>query len=1055
MTERFGAADLADRLGLHRPTAEQAAVIEAPLEPALVVAGAGSGKTETMAFRVVWLLANGLVEAHEVLGLTFTRKAASSLADRIRTRVTRLHEVGLAPAYDPFEPPIVATYNAFANGIYRDWAGLIGRDGTGPVLGDASAWQMARRVVVESADESLGDLDVGVDRITELVLQVAAGLGEHAADPAAVGAMAERYAAHLAAVPVGKPAYQSEFDTALRPAATLPRLLPLVATYQERKRGSGAVQYADQVSLALAILDRAPDVALELRRRHRVVLLDEYQDTSVVQTRLLARLFRGTPVMAVGDPHQSIYGWRGASAGNLGAFPAEFGARRGSIRPLSTSWRNGTAILDAANAIAAPLTAESAIPVHRLEPSPVASEHAVEAAHLETLEEEADHVARWFADRIAEAPPGEPPSAAMLLRARRTLPEFLAAMRRHGVRYHVLGVGGLLQEPEVADLVSALRVVHDAQAGAELVRLLAGGMWRIGPADLVALQRLARWLERRDGAQQLLGPDVTTAFDRSLAEGESASIVDALDFVGRTETHGLLAAFSKDGLARLQHAGRLFADLRQRSGADLPDFVHVVAEALSLDVEVLANEARTGLGGLQAFDEALTGYLAVAEGATLGGFLGWLALAEHREDLRPRSEEPEPGTVQVLTVHGAKGLEWDVVAVPRLVEEELPAKPRSTSGWLAAGELPWEFRGDADRLPVFPWHTLTDRASVKQAVARYKTAVGERLLGEERRLAYVAVTRARHRLLLTGSFWATQTTPRRPSRFLGELAAAGVVPVPPEAPVSAFKPEGAPGDTFVWPRDPLGGRRPAVEAAAKAVLDADPADVGGWATTITELLTERAERLAGGGAVPVPDRVPASRFRDYVDDPAAVAASIRRPMPERPRRATRLGTRFHAWVEERSGRAGTTELLDAEPFELDDDRPDGDDATLEDLQTRFAASEWGSLEPVEVETEIQLPFAGRIVVCKIDAVYRRGGRTEIVDWKTGRPPAGPAALRLAEFQLALYRLAYAAREGVDPDTIDVALYYVASGHVVRPGRLYSATELEAAFSRAFSGTVLT
>jgi DNA helicase II / ATP-dependent DNA helicase PcrA len=267
-TSTIGADAIADRLGLHRPTPEQRAVIEAPLEPALVVAGAGSGKTETMAFRVLWLLANGLVTAPQVLGLTFTRKAAGELQQRIRSRVKALADVGLAPSYDEFDPPEVSTYNAFANGIYRDWASLIGREGNGVVLGEASAWQLARAVVVESTDPALGDLDVGVDWITQLVLSLAGDLGEHAADPAAVRAMTAEYGAALDALPLGgRGAYADCMATATKPARTLPVLLDLVARFDERKRALGAVQYADQVSLALEILRRGPRVAADYRDR--------------------------------------------------------------------------------------------------------------------------------------------------------------------------------------------------------------------------------------------------------------------------------------------------------------------------------------------------------------------------------------------------------------------------------------------------------------------------------------------------------------------------------------------------------------------------------------------------------------------------------------------------------------------------------------------------------------------------------------------------------------------------------------------------------------------
>ena len=435
--------------------------------------------------------------------------------------------------------------------------------------------------------------------------------------------------AALEALPYGRSAYPAEFDDAVGPARALPLLARLVTAFQDAKRTRGAVQYSDQVALALGVLAAAPDVVEAVRNRHRVVLLDEYQDTSVVQTRLLARLFSGGAVMAVGDPHQSIYGWRGASAANLDGFARDFaGGGPVAVHALSTSWRNGTAILAAANTLAAPLATAARVAVDELTAAPTASGHAVETAFAETLSEEAQRVAAWFAELLRDA--ASPPSAALLVRARRTLPDFLAAFRAAGVPHHVLGVGGLLLEPEVADLVAALRVVHDPRAGQELVRLLAGGRWRIGPADLAALQGLARWLEQRDATGRPLAEGVAAALARSLAEGESASIVDALDFLARHRGHGAIRGFSAEGLVRLADAGALFAGLRAVVSGDLPVFVRLVVETLGLDIEVDANESRNGPAPLHAFDEALAGYLAVAEGATLGGFLGWLQAADQK-----------------------------------------------------------------------------------------------------------------------------------------------------------------------------------------------------------------------------------------------------------------------------------------------------------------------------------------------------------------------------------------------------------------------------------------
>jgi DNA helicase-2/ATP-dependent DNA helicase PcrA len=1076
---RYSAIDVARAVGKPDPTPQQQAVIEAPLAPALVVAGAGSGKTATMANRVLWLLANGLVKPSEVLGLTFTRKAAGELGVRIRDSVGQLAAAGLAPDdHDPFQAPVVSTYNSFANSIFRDNAILVAREGDGAVLGEAGAWQLARATVTRSRDPRLPGLDRNLDPVTNAVLGLSRAMAENMRGSEEVRAFAKEFAARRDLPPGGRGAY-ADVDRMLSAVGALDVLVDLVGEYEAAKLVRSAVEYSDQVALALTIVRRQPTVAAELRDRFRVVLLDEYQDTSVVQTWLLEELFAGHPVMAVGDPNQSIYGWRGASASNLDDFARQFGAS-GPAFPLSMSWRNGHRILAAANALVAPLSLAARVPVEPLTASPNATDVPIEVRFEEDLESEAEAAAVWFAARIAAPdrqktvtrPDGttgtEKPSAAMLFRARKTQPVFLRALREHGVKYHVLGIGGLLAEPEIADLVSMLSVLDDPGAGLELIRVLAGSRWRIGVQDLHALNRLASWLRDRDYAQQRFDDELAKRMRDSLTAGEGGSIVDALDFVATArEGHTALAAFTELGLERLRDAGAVVARLRARASLALPDLVSLVEQELRLDIEVVANEDRP-LGGapMEALFDAIDGYLALDDfstrvGSELSGFLAWLRAAEEREDLSPRPEDPEPGTVQILTIHGSKGLEWDLVAVPRLVTDELPMKPiDGTNGWLAFGQLPWPFRGDAADLPEYDWQGATTRKELLDNRARFKTAVGQRVHDEERRLSYVAVTRARHELLLSGSFWATQKDYREPSAFLRELATAGVIAEPPAAPRSLDNPLGDDLEMFVWPLDPLGRRRRAVEAAATAVRSAEPAISGPWARELELLLTERTRRLAGAGEVALPTRVSASRFKDYVTDPDGVASSMLRPMPERPFKATRLGTLFHGWVENRYGTGGGPMLmgsdeLDTDPFEQDDAGDAVESADLARLQAIFEASEWASRRPIEVEREIHLPFDDRIVICKIDAVYALEPgddglpRFEVVDWKTGKAPKDDDDLERKQLQLALYRLAYAKWASVDPSRITAAFYFVADDEVIRPDHIDDEADLLARWRKAF------
>ncbi|HEY9521613.1 MAG TPA: UvrD-helicase domain-containing protein, partial [Thermopolyspora sp.] len=180
--------ELAERLGVLAPTPEQGAVIEAPLEPMVVVAGAGSGKSETMAGRVVWLVANGLVRPERILGLTFTRKAAAELAARVRDRLARLAGNGLVPSFDT--EPTVSTYHAYAARLVADHALREAMEPTMRLVSPAMSWQLAA-LAVGQYDGPMDQVDLGPPSVTAAVLELAGELAEHlrgADDVRAVGA---------------------------------------------------------------------------------------------------------------------------------------------------------------------------------------------------------------------------------------------------------------------------------------------------------------------------------------------------------------------------------------------------------------------------------------------------------------------------------------------------------------------------------------------------------------------------------------------------------------------------------------------------------------------------------------------------------------------------------------------------------------------------------------------------------------------------------------------------------------------------------------------------
>ncbi|MFT4135760.1 UvrD-helicase domain-containing protein [Microbacterium sp.] len=1090
---------IAAALGRFPPTAEQSRVISAPLAPALVVAGAGSGKTETMAARVVWLVAGGFVRRDEVLGLTFTRKAAGELGERIRQRLARLDEFerrGLVPhlprlhaagELDVFgaleragapesarrarldalarlvgadggpdeasdallDRPTVTTYNAFADAVVREHAVRAGRDADASVLSEPAAWLLMRRVVFDSDDPRLDLRDEAVRTIVDAALRIARDSTDHGVDLDALAAFPARFAdvCERPSERRGVTVYRAVAEAATR-VGGLEVLACLAREYRDRKRRLGVIDFADQVAGAHELVRGHAAVAAELRDRYRVVLLDEYQDTSVAQTELLAAAFAGTAVMAVGDPHQSIYGWRGASAGNLDGFPDAFraGLESGAESEdaacarytLLTSWRNGVGVLRAAEAVLAPLA--SGHSVEPLRARPDAPQGSVEIVVADDLDAEADRVAEWFARLRAErAQAGATATGAILFRGKRHMGRFAEALGRRGVPHRVLGLGGLLSTPEVVDVVAALRVLSDPRAGSALIRLLAGPRWAIGLADLRALGDLARRIARHDAALQPLAPEL-------VGRGEDRGVlVEALEFVLRHPAdHGWLAGLTAQGRERLREAGAVFAGLRRSVGLPIPELVRAIVDELNLDIELAANEARgpVRVAGdqLRAFVDELQGFLATDESGSLSNLLAWLDRAERLDEFAPRTEPPEDDVVQLLTIHGAKGLEWDAVAIVRCVEDELPARFADGRGWLGFGVLPYEFRGDARWLPRLRWERAEapTQQDLKAAFEDFAGALRDRRIEEERRLAYVAVTRARERLLLSAAPWAGTKRPRPPSRFLAEIAGALGLPAVADT-VTAENPYADRRQTLRWPLDPLGARREVVRAAAAAVRRAQEAAPAEPDRDLELLLAERAAHRPERHAA-APTRIPASRYKEFAADLDGAVAALARPMPERPYRQTRLGTLFHAWVEQRSGLTGGRASLDDPLWQGEDDAA-GDAEALEGLIRTFLASEWGRLQPLEVETEIDfttddLLGDGRphVVICKLDAVYRRhdrGGRIEIVDWKTGRPPRTAREREERMLQLELYRQAYHARHGVPYDQIDVALYYVADDLVLR------------------------
>jgi DNA helicase-2/ATP-dependent DNA helicase PcrA len=1105
---RYTPAELAALLGLPPPTREQVAVISAPVRPVLVVAGAGSGKTETMAARVVWLVANGYARPEQILGLTFTRKAAGELGHRVRARLAQL--VRRLGRDDQFAgEPTVATYHSYAARIVAEHGLRAGYEPSARLLTEASRWQLVDSLV-RNYDGDMSDVEAAPSTVTDAVLALAEELAEHLVTPDELAGWTGRFFAEVRGKP-GARVY-AEVQKLLARQQTRLKLLPIVRAYEQRKLDLEAVDFGDQVSRAALVARDHPEVGAIERDRFRVVLLDEYQDTSHAQVTLLRSLFGGGhPVTAVGDPCQSIYGWRGASAGTLDRFPVEFAQRDG--RPaqtltLTTSWRNRAEILAVANTISAPLREGGA----RVAELVAAGRDAgsVHCALLATFEDEA----AWIADRMvkawqaaaAAAPAGqsgdsEPgdiapdripvehrPTSAVLVRVRNQIPAIEAALRARGLPVEVVGLGGLLDTPEVRDVVCTLRVLADPTDGAALLRLLTGARWRIGPRDLVALYRRARVIAAQRRRLASTGePEIVT--DRL----DDATLVEALADLGPE------GDYSPEGYRRLSAYAAELEALRQRLDQPLPDLISDVERTIGLDVEVAVRAGSSGgdaglaRGHLDALGDVAARFGAESDAATLPAFLAFLAAAEDEErGLTPGEVEVAEGAVQILTAHAAKGLEWDVVAVAGLTRGVWPGPSRNSDHYLhGIGVLPFPLRGDRDGLPRLRLEDAADQKGVRDAWQAFEADWKRHDEREERRLAYVAVTRARRLLLCSGYWWGDGVVRQRgPSAFLEQVreccqAGGGVVDVwTPQPPPDAVNPTAERVARASWPQDPLGDRRPALAEAASMVLSAlragpaqltaendsvtagedsvtagddsvtagdDSVTAGDeeaqrWRQEVDLLLAERDRlvRRAAAAEVALPGQLTVSQLVALHRDPQALARTLRRPMPTHPDPYARRGTAFHRWLDQRYG---VERLFDLDELPGAADEDAASDDALAELQQRFLASEWADRTPVEVEVPFATQIGGVVVRGRMDAVFADGaGGYEVVDWKTGRRPIGPEADAVA-VQLAAYRLAWAALAGVPVEKVRAAFHYVREGVTVRPADLLDADELTALVTR--------
>jgi DNA helicase II / ATP-dependent DNA helicase PcrA len=1024
------------------PTDEQWTAISMPLEPYVVVAGAGSGKTSVMAARIVYLalVATARLEADHpgvlpgnVLCLTFTNKATENLLLRVRRALATLE-------LPEGEEPEVRNYHGFAADVLERHGLLVGVEPGQRILSPAQRTELCSRVL-----ERMSFTQVQAEwqpSVVSKILDLAGQAADHCVDLARVVEFNRERLQELA-----------EYRTSTPYNAALERieLAEAARLFERLKRDRGVIDFSDQITLALRVAEGFPRVGEEYRSRFATVILDEYQDTNVAQARLIAAIFGGGfPVTAVGDPDQNIYAWRGASLFNLLQFPRQFASEDGAPAarlPLYTNFRSGARILAAADKVIEPLPLQQRPdPDKQLVPwEPNGDGEMAVTRHADEWSEATAIAGRILA--LHEAGHAWS-SCAVLCRTSRLFYSLQEVFGERAIPLEIVGLAGLLTLPEVIEVLAYARAVADPMASVSLARILLGPRYRVGFKDLA---RVASWAKDRN--YRLRGTE----------EGETLPFLFAEALEHLDEIEGI----SEDGLVRLEEFRGELTALRDEAGRPVGDFLAEVIRRTGLREELAASpdrtvaEARTR--NLGAFLDEVHAFAPVDGELTLRAFLDYVEAVEASD--KPEWSPVQPSredSVKVMTIHQAKGLEFENVFVPGLAKGLLPSNQIQQNPAERGKSLDFELRGDAEILPAF-------RGVLKE----FWQALKDQEVIEERRTCYVALTRARRRLFVSGARWYGETQrPKDPSAFFEELASWGeetgqaAVDRGPDTdgdnPLLGYRERLVrdwPGPALPAEQDPLfeeGWRRAAVAAAREGgvvgagLVPADP-DTEGLdialedARTVAAHLLERERSsvripwrgggsglVPGGGGLPgqggppwMPASVAVGGIIDYARCPKRFFWSAVRPLPRFSGPAARIGTEIHRWIERRS--SGQTALIELdEPPDLTVEELAQEPGRIDRLRQAFLKSRFAGAVPLYTERPFLLHVEGFVVGGRIDAIYERpGGAWEVVDYKTGRPPAGDDAL--SGLQLDLYALACVEVWGRSAEGLTLTYLYLATG----------------------------
>ncbi|MFA5945425.1 MAG: ATP-dependent DNA helicase [Patescibacteria group bacterium] len=687
--------------------------------PLMIIAGAGTGKTTVVTKRIAWLIEQKLAEPNEILALTFTDKAANEMEER----VDRLLPMGYLDLS-------ISTFHSFCEKVLREHGIHIGIPSDFKLYTEVDCWLLMRRNIDRFELDYFKPRGSPTKFLRQLLQHFSRAKDEGITPEKYLLAVEELESVILSDVVISSGARDligqsnpssRRDDNAVSDEDRLElqkwqELSSAYAMYETLLSEKHAIDFGGLLLLTLELFKTRPNVLEEYKKRFKYIIVDEFQDTNSIQNELVKILVHEPRnITVVGDDDQAIYKFRGAALANILEFRTDFPDASRVV--LTRNYRSGATILDAAHKLIQtnnPHRLEASEGLSKKLQSQTESEGLVRHLHCATAVEEVEQVIKEIITKH-ESGEAEWSDFAILARSNDAVDPFLEALERAGVPYHFVALSGLYTKPIILDAMAYMRAVCEPYHSPAMYRILSHPRLGLTEGDL---SELMRYVRRKSGG----------------------AIIDGM----RSLTQAI--GMSLDGRNRAMQITTIIEQLREKAKR-LPVtelFVSVLKDTGLLgDLKVLAErDQQENFRHLEGFLARLKRYvIASPDNKLLPGFLEEFDAEREAGEaggLRPDAEEG-PDVVNVMTIHAAKGLEFKYVFVVNMIEQRFPSVSRS------------------DQLPLPP------------ALVRKVDAALDDHVAEERRLFYVAMTRAKEGLYLCSAEDYGGTRKRKPSRFLAEL----------------------------------------------------------------------------------------------------------------------------------------------------------------------------------------------------------------------------------------------------------------------------------------------